>query len=100
MAAAPQLELAHLPAPPIGLSKKQLKHWYRTQERLIRSARRHADANLVKGYAAGRDSRWTADRYDDRPLEQRVIAFRRSTVRFIVLTPLLLAVNAAAGGPP
>jgi serine/threonine protein kinase len=77
------------PAPPPGLSRGELKHWYRTQHRWA---------------AAGRDSLVTRvrvpHRYDDRPIEDRVISFRRSMVTFAVVSPLLLALNVAVGDPP
>jgi hypothetical protein len=63
------------PFPPPGLSRGELKHWYRTQRRLaMRSGHLYVDASRY--------------RYDERPLVDRVIAFRRSAVSFAVLSPL------------
>jgi len=36
------------------------------------------------------------DGYDERPLEDRVIAFRRSLVSFVVMTPMFLIMNIAS----
>ncbi|MEO7083761.1 MAG: serine/threonine-protein kinase [Gemmatimonadaceae bacterium] len=68
------------PLPPTGLSRQELKHWYRTQRRL---AVRSDQAHIVE-YAR-------KFRYDDRPLDERVIAFRRSAVSFAVLSPMFFA---------
>src|SRR5207244_9133224 len=77
------------PLPPPGMSRGELKRWYRTQRRLaIRTG--HLYIGPVQG----------GEKYDDQPLEDRVIAFRRSAVTFIVFTPILLAINAATEGVP
>lgn len=44
--------------------------------------------------------RMTPDAYDDRPLEERVIAFRRSMVRALVVGAGALGLNAAMAGIP
>jgi serine/threonine protein kinase len=75
------------PAPPPGLSRGELKHWYRTQYRWAAAGR---DA-LVIGHRIPRG-------YDDRPIEDRVISFRRSMVTFSVVS-LLLAANVIVGNP-
>jgi serine/threonine-protein kinase len=80
---------APFPGPPPGLSRGELKQWYRAQRRM------GADVATVAADAP-RQSR--SARYDDRPLVDRVIAFRRSFVTFLVGTPMLLAINAAMGG--
>jgi serine/threonine-protein kinase len=72
------------PLPPVGLSRQELKRWHRMQARMM--------SDYVR--------RTRAHEYDDRPLEQRVIAFRRSLVRFALVSPMLLAVNAATQGVP
>ncbi|HEX3866258.1 MAG TPA: serine/threonine-protein kinase, partial [Gemmatimonadaceae bacterium] len=82
------------PLPPPGLSRKELKHWYRTQQELmIRVGAMNMAATNLQSLARG-------SKYDDRPLEERVIAFRRSAVSLVVLTPMLAAVNAAMNVPP
>jgi serine/threonine protein kinase len=76
------------PPPPPGLSRGELKHWYRVQ-------RRQSDM-VIRGQidAAALQS------YDDRPIEDRVIAFRRSVVGFAVATPMFLAINIATTNFP
>jgi serine/threonine-protein kinase len=77
------------PAPPPGLSRGELKHWYRAQRKF------GADMSNAAAVAALQSRRF---RYDDRPLIDRVITFRRSFVTFLVGTPILLGINAAMGG--
>jgi serine/threonine-protein kinase len=72
------------PDPPAGLTKGELRRWHKTQRKL--ALRHHAE--LI------------ADDYDSRPLERRVIAFRRSAVRFAVFTPILFGVNLSMEGIP
>jgi len=72
------------PLPPAGLSRHELKRWHKMQARMM--------SDYVR--------RTRGHEYDDRPLEQRVIAFRRSVVRFALVSPMLLAVNAAMQGVP
>ena len=75
------------PPPPPGLSRGELKHWYRVQRRQSQMVMRgQIDA--------------AAQSYDDRPIEDRVIAFRRSLVGFAVFTPMLLGVNIATTNFP
>jgi len=49
------------------------------------------DEQRVIGMRVGR-----VDGYDERPLEDRVIAFRRSLVSFVVMTPMFLIMNVAS----
>jgi serine/threonine protein kinase len=107
-APAPSVALAHFaapapapfPEPPPGLSRGELKHWYRTQRRLAMAERSLAvagramslrDEQRVIGLRVGREYR-----YDERPIEDRVIAFRRSLVSFAVMTPMFLVMNIAS----
>jgi serine/threonine-protein kinase len=74
------------PLPPPGLSRGELKHWYRAQRRLaMRSGQLYID-----------QSKW---RYDERPLVDRVIAFRRSAVTFAVLSPMSFMAAVATHAP-
>jgi len=73
------------PAPPPGLSRGELKHWYRAQRRQSEMMIREQIA------AAGR----SPSSYDERPLEDRVIVFRRSVVSFVAWTPILFVINMA-----
>ncbi|HMA24695.1 MAG TPA: protein kinase [Gemmatimonadaceae bacterium] len=78
------------PAPPPGLSRHELKNWYRVQ-------RRQSDM-LIRGQIdAARNS---SAAYDERPIEDRVIMFRRSVVSFVVFTPVFFAMNVATHGFP
>ena len=93
---------APFPEPPAGLDRKELRRWYKTQRRLAlmsRPSRGPDDAMVRLGpghvIVGGR-----GQGYDERPIEDRVIAFRRSLVSFAVLTPMLLAINAGMGGIP
>jgi serine/threonine-protein kinase len=90
------------PSPPLGLSRRELREWYRTQARLaIRSADGHMAARIAndavtESYRRAR----RAQIYDDRPLEDRVIGFRRSAVSFAVMSPLFFVINMATHGFP
>jgi serine/threonine protein kinase len=70
------------PAPPPGLSRGELKHWYRRQSQIMLRDHIEAASRLPQSY-------------DERPIEDRVIAFRRSVVSFIGFTPLFFAINMA-----
>ena len=76
------------PPPPPGLSRGELKHWYRVQ-------RRQSDM-VIRGQIEAVASQ----SYDDRPIEDRVIAFRRSVVGFAVATPMFFAINIATTNFP
>jgi serine/threonine protein kinase len=76
------------PPPPPGLSRGELKHWYRVQ-------RRQSDM-VIRGQIQAVASQ----SYDDRPIEDRVIAFRRSVVGFAVATPMFFAINIATTNFP
>jgi serine/threonine-protein kinase len=82
--ATPFPRVPEFPAPPPGLTRRELKRWHKMQ------------ARLMSEYIKKNRPR----EYDDRPLEQRVIAFRGAVVRFLLLSPMLLAVNAAMEGVP
>jgi len=91
---------APFPEPPSGLSRRELRHWYKAQRRLAMAERSLAiaggalsvhDEQRVIGMRVGR-----VDGYDERPLEDRVIAFRRSLVSFVVMTPMFLIMNVAS----
>ncbi len=78
------------PLPPLGLTRKELKHWYRAQRRLaIRTGHPYVGPNPDR-----------PESYDERPIEDRVIAFRRSLVSFAVLAPTFFLVNVSMKGFP
>jgi serine/threonine-protein kinase len=76
-----------MPIPPPGLSRRELKRWHKMQ--------RKWGAMAVKAEA----KRMKRD-FDQRPLADRVIAFRGSAVRFLVLSPMFFVANAAMEGVP
>ena len=91
---------ARFPEPPAGLSRRELQHWYKAQQRLAKVERSLAIAGgalslreqqRVIGMRVGASDRW-----DERPIEDRVIAFRRSLVSFVVMTPMFLVMNIAS----
>jgi len=88
----PIAALAPFPAPPPGLSRRQLKEWYRAQRRL---AMHGHNAGLVVNNRV-----YPFRGFDDRPLEDRVIAFRRSVVGWVVWSAILFGINASMGGAP
>jgi serine/threonine protein kinase len=78
---------APFPPPPAGLSRQELKRWYKAQRRVG-----HLPGNVyIADMGVG---------FDERPLDERVISFRRSFVTFTVLSAMLLGINAANGGVP
>ena len=89
------------PEPPPGLDPRALRRWYKTQRRLALMQHRHRgpdDALITLG--PGHMNVGGQRGYDARPLEDRVIAFRRSLVSFVIATPILLGINASMGGIP
>jgi serine/threonine-protein kinase len=93
--------LAPFPAPPPGLSRAELKHWYRAQRRLALSQQ----LQNVGGVGVVMNDRLMYPtprglRFEDRPLEDRVLAYRRAVFSFIGWGAILLGINAASGGIP
>jgi serine/threonine-protein kinase len=89
---------APFPQPPPGLSRGEIKHWYRAQQRLIMAERSLAAARGAVQLSPDQHrviGVHPRDRYDERPLEERVVAFRRSLVSFVVMTPMFLFLNLA-----
>jgi serine/threonine-protein kinase len=89
---------APFPAPPPGLSRRELREWYRAQRRLA------INQQLQAGGGVGvvmSDRVWPyPGRFEDRPLEERVRAYRQSVLRFLGLGGILFVINAATGGFP
>ncbi len=90
---------APFPEPPAGLSRGEIRHWYKAQRRLAMAERSLAAAG--HSLTIGTEQRVVGlrvggDRFDERPLEDRVIAFRRSLVSFAVMTPMFLFLNIAS----
>ncbi|HET9424034.1 MAG TPA: protein kinase [Gemmatimonadaceae bacterium] len=87
--------------PPPGMSRWEMRRWNRQQERHRREAANEYRIYQMRRHAAAIDSRARekfGDSYDDKPLVDRVIAFRGSVFRFMFFTPFLGIINAATGG--
>jgi len=86
---------APFPPPPPGLSRRELREWYKAQRRL-------AMASQVQGHAGFvlQNRIIPFGSFDDRPLEERVIAFRRSVVSWLGWSAVLFGINASMGGIP
>jgi len=80
------------PAPPPGLNRRELREWYRAQRRM---ALHGHSVGVVVGNTV-----YPYGGFDSRPLEERVIAFRRSVVTWVVWSAALFGVNAAMAGVP
>jgi serine/threonine-protein kinase len=83
---------APFPAPPPGLSRRELREWYRAQRRL---AMHGHSVGVVIGQRV-----FPYRGFDDLPLEDRVIAFRRSVLTWLGWSGVLFGINAATGGVP
>jgi serine/threonine-protein kinase len=87
--------------PPPGLRGRELRRWNKAQERHRRQAVKEYQVYQMRRHAATIDARsGHGDRYDDRPLVDRVIAFRGSVFRFVFATLFLGILNAATDGIP
>ncbi|HVX42084.1 MAG TPA: serine/threonine-protein kinase [Gemmatimonadaceae bacterium] len=90
---------APFPAPPAGLSGRELREWYRTQRRV--AVRQQLHEGVGVGLAMNDRAMWPTrhQSYDERPLEERVVAFRGSVVRWMAWTAGFFAINVAMHGP-
>jgi serine/threonine protein kinase len=89
---APQIP-APFPPPPPGLNRRELKEWYKAQRRL-------AMAQQIGGGIVIHGPGHAMSAFDARPLEERVIAFRRSVVTWLGWSAVLFGINAAMQGVP
>jgi serine/threonine-protein kinase len=84
------------PAPPPGLGRRELREWYRAQRRAwIAQGLQNVNAGFVVGTRV-----YPFNRYDERPLLDRVAAFRRSALGWATLSVVLFGINVATGTPP
>ncbi|MEO5567627.1 MAG: protein kinase, partial [Gemmatimonadaceae bacterium] len=94
----------YMPPPmPTDLSHWQKRQWNKQQAQYRRQAEKEFHAYRLRLHAAAIDSRIRdryGDSYDDKPLVERVIAFRGSVFRFVFFTPFLGILNAAGGDFP
>ena len=79
------------------MSRKELRRWYKDQRRLLRSEERAAFDREVRLIGIQLEAH---KRFDERPLDERVDAFRHSVMNWAGLSGVLLFINAMAGGPP
>jgi serine/threonine protein kinase len=90
-------------APPPELRGGELRRWNKAQERHRRQAVKEYQVYQMRRHAAQIDARIRekhSGSYDDRPLVDRVIAFRGSVFRFAFLSFGLGIFNAATGDFP
>jgi serine/threonine-protein kinase len=85
---------APFPPPPPGLSRRELREWYKAQRRLAMANQVHGAGLVLQNRVVPFGS------FDDRPLEERVIAFRRSVVSWLGWSSVLFGINAAMQGIP
>ena len=90
---------APFPVPPPGLTRKELRHWYKVQRRL--AMRQHIEHEIQAGIMVGDRRVWPMPYkdYDERPLSDRVTAFRRSVMSWMGWTTVLFGANVATHGP-
>src|SRR5581483_9448496 len=83
------------PAPPAGLSRRELRHWYRAQRRLALAQQLNQVGNV--GLVMNDQVVWPKKfgSFDERPLEDRVISFRRSVVSWGVWSAIFFGINVA-----
>jgi serine/threonine-protein kinase len=89
------------PPMPTGMSRGETRRWTKQQERYRRQAEKEYHVYQMRRHAATIDARIRdryGDSYDDKPLVDRVIAFRGSVFRFLFGSFFLGMVNAGTGG--
>src|SRR5262249_57516808 len=86
------------PLPPRGMSRKQVRRWYKEQRKLLRAEERAAFDRQVRVIGIQLEAH---KRFDERPLDERVDAFRHSVMNWIGFSGVLMFINAAiTQGPP
>lgn len=83
-------------SPPPGLTRGQLRRWNKDQERERRRAVKEYSQRQIHRHAIALDQRIRSSRgegYDDKPLVDRVLAFRGAVGRFVFLTPMFMIIN-------
>jgi serine/threonine protein kinase len=93
----PPAPVAPFPIPPHGLRGRQLKEWYRAQRRLAISQQLSGGGSV--GLVMGQNVYPLPRKFDERPLEERVSAFRRSVGSWMMLTTVFFGINVASHGP-
>jgi serine/threonine protein kinase len=88
-------------APPPGLNQRELRRWYKDQWRQLRVDQRAAFRQSMANDFRVVGLRLEKYRnFDDRPLDERVVAFRHSVMNWIGWTGVLFFINIATNTPP
>jgi serine/threonine protein kinase len=88
----------HFPLPPPGISRKELRRWYKAQRNMLRADERAAFDREIRVVGIHLEN---YKRFDERPLDERVDAFRHSVMGWVGWSGVLLVINAAmTQGPP
>ena len=88
-------------ATPSGLSRGELRRWNKDQDRARRRAMKDFYDDQIHRHAASLDLRVKSGgerSYDDKPLIDRVLAFRGSVFRFLFFTPMFMFINIGTNG--
>jgi len=96
---APVPQPAPFPLPPQGLSRRELREWYRAQRRVaIRQQLTQAGGvGVLMNDRVIYPLRYKS--YDERPLEERVASFRRHVFGWMGWSTMLFGINVATHGP-
>ncbi|HEX4684288.1 MAG TPA: serine/threonine-protein kinase [Gemmatimonadaceae bacterium] len=101
LAAAPAgaAPMAEYPAPPPGLTRRELREWYRAQRRVL--LRQQLQSTAGVGFVMNERIVYPLPyrRFDERPLEERVLSFRRHVFGWMGWSTVLFGVNVATHGP-
>jgi serine/threonine-protein kinase len=85
------------PMPPPHLHGRELREWIRAQRRVAASQQLQGGINV--GIAVNDPAMWTEFRgFEDRPLEERVTAFRRSVGAWLSWTAIFFGMNVMMHG--
>ncbi len=88
----------HFPLPPPGISRKELRRWYKAQRNVLRAEERAAFDREIRVIGINLESH---KRFDERPLDERVDSFRHSVMSWMGWSGVLVFINAAmTQGPP
>jgi serine/threonine-protein kinase len=96
--AAPVQPFVPFPIPPAGLRGRQLREWYKAQRRVALSQQ----LKHVGGVGLVMNDKVLYPlpaNFDERPLDERVTAFRRAVGSWIVWTAIWFGINVATHGP-
>jgi serine/threonine protein kinase len=91
--------IGEYPAPPPGLSRRELREWYRAQRRVL--LRQQLQSTAGVGFVMNERIVYPVPfkSFDERPLEERVLSFRRHVFGWVGWSTVLFGVNVATHGP-